>query len=279
MGMRTGTRTGAGPERQGPMWAAGEAYEPYVGRWSRLVAARFVRRLDAAPGGSWRDVGCGTGAVTQAVLDAAEPADVIGVDPSQDYLAYARRHVADRRARFLRADAEHLPFTGSSASAVVSGLVLNFVPDPARAAAEMVRVVRPGRLVGVYLWDYGEGGMEAIRAFWDAATALDPGARALDEAVRFPLCTRAALGGLLAGAGLRDVRTEETRVPTPFRDFADYWTPFLGGQGPAPAYLAGLPEDHRARLRERLRAALPRAADGTIALHARAWAARGRRAA
>lgn len=171
------------------MWAAGEAYEPYVGRWSRLVAARFVRWLDAAPGGSWRDVGCGTGAVTQAVLDAADPAAVVGIDPSEGYLAYARAHVRDPRARFVRADAVHLPFADAAASAAVSGLVLNFVPDAPRAAAEMVRVVRPGGLVGVYLWDYGEGGMEAIRAFWDAATALDPQARTLDEAVRFPLCT------------------------------------------------------------------------------------------
>ncbi|MFF2195508.1 class I SAM-dependent methyltransferase [Streptomyces sp. NPDC058157] len=259
------------------MWAAGEAYEPYVGRWSRLVAARFVRWLDASPGGSWRDVGCGTGAVTRAVLDAAGPAAVVGLDPSEGYLAYAREHVRDPRARFVRADAVNLPFADATASAAVSGLVLNFVPDPPRAAAEMARVVRPGGLVGVYLWDFGEGGMEAIRAFWDAATALDPAAHALDEAVRFPLCTRTALGSLLAGAGLTEVETEEIRVPTPFPDFDDYWTPFLGGQGPAPSYLAALPEDHRAALRERLRAGLPRAADGSIPLHARAWAARGRR--
>lgn len=172
-----------------------------------------------------------------------------------------------------------LPFADAAASAAVSGLVLNFVPDAPRAAAEMVRVVRPGGLVGVYLWDYGEGGMEAIRAFWDAATALDPQARTLDEAVRFPLCTRTALRALLVGAGLADVETEEIRVPTPFPDFDDYWTPFLGGQGPAPTYLAGLPEHRRAALRERLKAALPRAADGSVPLHARAWAARGRRAA
>ncbi|MFG2663729.1 class I SAM-dependent methyltransferase [Streptomyces sp. NPDC048387] len=261
------------------MWASGEAYEPYVGRWSRLVAGRFVRRLDAPPGGSWRDVGCGTGAVTRAVLDTARPAEVVGIDPSESYLAYARAHVRDARARFVRADAVALPFAGSSASAAVSGLVLNFVPDAPRAAAEMVRVVRPGGLVGVYLWDYGEGGMEAIRAFWDAAAALDEGARGLDEAVRFPLCTRAALGALLTGAGLAEVETEEIRVPTRFRDFEDYWTPFLGGQGPAPAYLAALPEAHRAELRERLRDTLPRAADGSLPLHARAWAARGRRAA
>ncbi|WUQ03151.1 methyltransferase domain-containing protein [Streptomyces sp. NBC_00250] len=259
------------------MWVAGEAYEPYVGRWSRPVAHRFVRWTGAAPGGSWRDVGCGTGAVTQAVLDVAEPVTVVGVDPSAGYVAYARKSVTDQRAGFVLADAVNLPFADSTASVAVSGLVLNFVPDAPRAAAEMVRVVRPGGLVGAYVWDFEEGGMEAIRAFWDAASALDPDAAALDEAVRFPLCGRAPLGELLVGAGLEDVDVDEITVPTRFSGFDDYWQPFLGGQGPAPAYVASLSEDHRAGLRERLRSALPRAADGSIALRARAWAARGTR--
>ncbi|MGW6690208.1 class I SAM-dependent methyltransferase [Streptomyces sp. NPDC054961] len=261
------------------MWVAGEAYEPYVGRWSRLVAHRFVRWMGAAPAGSWRDVGCGTGAVTQAVLDVAEPAMVVGVDPSEGYVEYARRTIGDRRARFVLADAVHLPFAEATASVAVSGLVLNFVPDAPRAAAEMARVVRPGGSVGAYVWDYGDGGMEAIRAFWDAARALDPDARALDEAVRFPLCGRAPLGALLVGAGLEDVEVEEIGVLTRFSGFDDYWKPFLGGQGPAPAYVAALPEERRAALRERLRSALPREADGSIPLRARAWAARGRRRA
>ncbi|MCJ1676529.1 hypothetical protein MTF65_04030 [Streptomyces sp. APSN-46.1] len=153
----------------------------------------------------------------------------------------------------------------------------NFVPDPARAAAEMVRVVRPGGWVGVYLWDYGEGGMRAIRAFWDAARAIDRRARALDEAARFPLCGLTPLRELLIGAGLDEVEARAINVPTRFEDFDDYWSPFLGGQGPAPGYLASLPDGHRAELRERLRTALPRAADGSIALTARAWTARGRR--
>ncbi|WP_371680913.1 class I SAM-dependent methyltransferase [Streptomyces sp. NBC_01276] len=259
------------------MWATGEAYEPYVGRWSRLVADRFVRWMGASPGGSWRDIGCGTGAVTRAVLDVADPVSVVGMDPSEGYVDYARRHIADRRARFVLADAVELPFADSTASVAVSGLVLNFVPDPARAAAEMARVVVPGGRVGVYVWDYGEGGMEAIRAFWDAAVALDGQARALDEAVRFPLCARGPLVELLVGAGLEDVEVEEIRIPTGFADFDDYWTPFLGGQGPAPAYLSGLSEGRRLQLRDLLRTALPRAADGSIPLHARAWAARGRR--
>ncbi|WP_030297561.1 class I SAM-dependent methyltransferase [Streptomyces katrae] len=261
------------------MWVAGEAYEPYVGRWSRLVAHRFVRWMDAAPGGSWRDIGCGTGAVTQAVLDAAEPVTVVGVDPSAGYVAYARRNIADQRARFVLADAVNLPFADSTASVAVSGLVLNFVPDAPRAVAEMARVIAPGGQVGVYVWDFGEGGMEAIRAFWDAASALDANALALDEAVRFPLCAEEPLRELLVGAGLEDVEVEGISVATRFSGFDDYWQPFLGGQGPAPTYVASLAEEHRAELRERLRSALPREADGAIPLRARAWAARGRRRA
>ncbi|MFJ3904373.1 class I SAM-dependent methyltransferase [Streptomyces sp. NPDC090025] len=259
------------------MWASGAAYEPYVGRWSRLVADRFVRWLAVGPGGGWRDVGCGTGAVTRAVLAAAQPVAVVGVDRSPEYVAHARARVDDPRARFVVGDATELPFPDRTATAAVSGLVLNFVPDPARAAAELTRTVVPGGRVGVYLWDYGDGGMEAIRAFWDAAIELDPQAAALDEAVRFPLCARGPLGELLRGAGLVDVEVTGIRVPTRFADFDDFWTPFLGAQGPAPAYLATLPPPHRTALRDRLRTTLRRAPDGTIRLHARAWAARGTR--
>ncbi|WP_309136786.1 class I SAM-dependent methyltransferase [Streptomyces sp. CG 926] len=243
------------------------------------MARRFVSLLDAAPGGSWRDIGCGTGAVTQAVLDLAEPETVVGIDPSPGYVQYARRTVTDPRAHFALADAVNLPFADATASVAVSGLVLNFVPDPPRAAAEMVRAVRPGGLVAAYVWDFEEGGMETIRAFWDAASALDPDARALDEAVRFPLCGRAPMRELLVGAGLEGVEVDAIGVPTRFSGFDDFWQPFLGGQGPAPAYVASLPQERRAELRERLRSTLPRAADGSIELRARAWAARGRRTA
>ncbi|MFJ6049718.1 class I SAM-dependent methyltransferase [Streptomyces sp. NPDC092307] len=243
------------------------------------MARRFVSLLDAAPGGSWRDIGCGTGAVTQAVLDLAEPEAVVGIDPSPGYVQYARRTVTDPRAHFALADAVNLPFADATASVAVSGLVLNFVPDPPRAAAEMVRAVWPGGLVAAYVWDFEEGGMETIRAFWDAASALDPDARTLDEAVRFPLCGRAPMRELLVGAGLEDVEVDAIGVPTRFSGFDDFWQPFLGGQGPAPTYVASLPQERRAELRERLRSTLPRAADGSIELRARAWAARGRRTA
>jgi SAM-dependent methyltransferase len=256
------------------LWAAGEVYEPYVGRWSRLVARAFVDWLAVPDGKDWVDVGCGTGAVSQTVLDRANPKSVRGVDPSPGFVDYARAHVGGGRASFEVGDARALPIESASCDAAVSGLVLNFVPEPSRAAAEMARVVRPGGVVAAYLWDY-TGKMELMRYFWDAAVALDPGARELDEGPRFPICQPGPLSALLVGAGLRGVEVRAIDVPTVFRNFDDYWSPFLGGQAPAPAYAMSLSEAGRNALRDRIRAALPIGTDGTIPLIARAWAVRG----
>jgi SAM-dependent methyltransferase len=259
------------------VWASGDAYEPYIGRWSRLVAREFLAWLAAPADARWLDVGCGTGALTEEILGAAAPARVQAADPSLDYLRFARRRVRDRRAAFVAADARALPQRTESVDAAVSGLALNFVPQPDAAAAEMARAVRADGTVAAYVWDYA-GEMQLIRRFWDAAAALDPGAAELDEARRFPVCRPAALEALFRGAGLQGVESRAIDVPTRFRDFDDFWRPFLGGQGPAPGYAMGLAEERRAALRERIRAALPVAADGSIGLVARAWAVRGTRA-
>ncbi|HWX48561.1 MAG TPA: methyltransferase domain-containing protein [Roseomonas sp.] len=260
----------------GQLWAAGEAYEPYVGRWSRLVAAEFLGRLGLPPGGRWLDIGCGTGALSGAILARCEPASVLGVDPSEGFLAHARRHLTDARARFCRGEAQALPVADKAFDAVVSGLVLNFVPDQPKAVAEMRRAARPGGRVAVYVWDYADG-MQMMRRFWDAAAALDPeGAGGRDEALRFALCRPDPLGALFEAAGLRGVEVAAIAVPTVFRDFEDYWTPFLRGGAPAPAYCLSLDEARRAALRERLRATLPTEPDGSIHLSARAWMVQGR---
>lgn len=258
------------------MWASGAAYEPYVGRWSRLVAREFLAWLDLPFGRSWLDVGCGTGALSAMVLEATIPSHLIGVDRSPTYLAYARAHIADARATFAVADALALPFRTQTVDAVVSGLVLNFVPEPGRAVIEMARVVRPGATVALYVWDYA-GQMQLMRYFWDAAAALDPAARELDEGRRFSICRPDALIPLFHAAGLHDVSTRAIDVATDYRDFDDYWSPFLGGQGSAPAYVQTLSVERRETLREHLYDALPIAADGAIRLIARAWAVRGRR--
>lgn len=256
------------------LWACGATYEPYVGRWSRLVAGALLGWLKVAPGGCWLDAGCGTGALTQTSLARALPRQIWGADLSASYLAYARAQTPDERARFVVADVQALPFASGRLDIAVSGLVLNFVPRPGQGVAEMARVVRRGGTVAVYLWDYA-GQMQMMRHFWDAAAALDPAAGELDEGRRFPLCQPEPLADLFASAGLREVEVRAIEVPTDLRDFDDYWSPFLGGQGPAPGYAMSLSAERRAALRERVRQRLPIAADGSIHLVARAWAARG----
>ena len=197
-----------------------------------------------------------------------------GIDPSEGYVQYAREHVSDSRATFRTGDAVSLPLEAASYDAVVSGLVLNFVPEPERAVAEMARVARPGGTLAAYVWDYS-GEMQLMRHFWDAAVALDPAARSLDEGVRFPICKAEPLRRLFSEAGLENVRVQTIDAPTHFRDFDDYWTPFLGGQGPAPGYAMSLTEERRAELRDYIRGHLPTRADGSIHLIARAWAVAG----
>lgn len=262
------------PERK-DTWAAGKLYEPYVGRWSRLVAKDFLTWLDMSPNLDWLDVGCGTGALTGIILQHAKPRSVKGVDPSTGFTEHARAHITDPRATFETADAQSLPFDSARFAAAVAGLVLNFVPEPSLAVREMMRAVESGGVVAAYVWDYA-GKMELMRYFWDAAVELDRAAFALDEGRRFPLCQPEPLAGLFARAGLRDVQVVPIDVPTRFRDFDDYWTPFLGGQAPAPGYAMSLTEERRGALRERIRAKLPIAKDGSIDLIARAWAVRGR---
>ena len=266
------------PDRTGGVdssWDSGGAYELYVGRWSRLVAREFVGWLAVPPGRRWLDVGCGTGALTQTVLEQGAPSEVVGIDPSAAYVASAGARTDDApRAHFEIGDAQALRAAAATFDVVVSGLVLNFVPRAELAIAEMARVTRSGGTVAAYVWDYAEG-MRLMRHFWDAAGALDPKAKELDEGRRFWLCKPEPLSRLFLSAGLEDVEVRAIEVPTYFRDFDDYWSPFLGGQGPAPSYAMSLSEQRRAELRERIRAGLPSDVEGGIPLNARAWAVRG----
>ncbi len=261
---------------KGQVWASGAQYEPYVGRWSRVVAREFLKWLAVPPDKFWLDVGCGTGALTQTILATASPREVKGIDPSQGYVDYARQQTNDPRASFKVGDALSLPFDASSFDAAVSGLVLNFVPDAVKAIAQQARVTRGIGVIAAYVWDYA-GEMQLMRHFWNAACELDPAACELDEGVRYKICKPEPLTKIFRDAGLNRVETRAIDAPTVFRDFEDYWSPFLGGQGPAPSYAMSLSEERRAALRERIRVRLPIRPDGSIHLIARAWACRATR--
>jgi SAM-dependent methyltransferase len=251
-------------------WEHGDAYERFIGRWSSLVAVKFLRWLELPGGLSWVDVGCGTGALSESILDTQRPSSVDGVEPSAGFVRAARQRLSNR-ATVHQAPAEDLPLPGGSADILVSGLVLNFISDLPAALAEMKRVARDG-VVAAYVWDYG-GGMDMLRLFWDAADKVDPDG-IMDEARRFPLCRPDALASAFAHAGLHDPQVVPLDIPTPFSNFDDLWTPFTGGQGAGPSYLVSLDTETQAALKESLRDRVPTNADGSISLTARAWAIR-----
>jgi SAM-dependent methyltransferase len=253
-------------------WERGSPYEQYVGRWSRLVAREFLQWLRIPPGRKWLDLGCGTGALCAAIVDDCSPSSVEGVEPSEGFLEMAKANLAGQ-AMLHQGSAMVIPLEDASIDVVVSGLVLNFIPDQRAALSEMMRVTRSGGTIGAYVWDYA-GKMELMRYFWDAAVELDPGAADLDEGFRFPLCRAEALMALFVGAGLIRPDVAAIDIQTSFANFDDYWQPFLGGQGPAPAYAMSLNETDRMNLRDRLQVRIPMLEDGSISLTARAWAIR-----
>jgi SAM-dependent methyltransferase len=255
-------------------WHAGQPYEQYVGRWSQRVARAFLDWLEPAAGLAWGDVGCGTGALASAVLASCAPSSVFGVDSSEAFVLQARGRLNDPRVKIEVGDATQLPWASDSLDVAVSGLVLNFVSNQEAMVREMARVTRPGGTVAVYLWDYADG-MQMIRHFWDAAAEVDPTSRLLDEGARFPICHPDPLRALFETAGLGRVTTHHIEIPTVFESFDDYWKPFLGKTGPAPAYLASVSDDVREGIRRQLESRVAPTQEGRIELLARAWSAKG----
>lgn len=255
-------------------WTAGSTYEDFMGRWSRQLAPRFVSWLRVPGDAHWLDVGCGTGALTDAICESADPASVVGCDPAEPLIEYARQHSQDGRASFTVAGIGMLPNRAYGYGSVTSLFALNFFPDPEVAIDEMRSLAAGGGTVSACVWDYA-GRMEFLRRFWDVASAEDPKAEELDEGNRFPLCNPEDLSELFRVGGLREIRCDAIEIRTEFSNFDDYWKPFLGGTGPAPSYVATLDAERRIALAGKLERALPRRPDGTIALVARAWVVRG----
>jgi SAM-dependent methyltransferase len=246
------------------MFSVSDGYERFMGRWSRRLAPLFVTFAGVTGGDHVLDVGSGTGALSAAAA-AIESVQVTGIEPAAAYVHYAQEHLD---GHFEVGNAMALPFADDSFDRTLAMLVLNFVPDPAAALQQMIRVTRPGGVVAAAVWDYGEG-MQMLRMFWDAAVALDPAAAPRDER-HMPLCTRGALGGLWRAHSLSDVDEQPLNIDMPFASFDDYWQPFLGGQGPAGVYVSSLAESARRALESRLRTRLD-----DLKLCARAWAVCG----
>ncbi|MBU0984599.1 MAG: methyltransferase domain-containing protein [candidate division Zixibacteria bacterium] len=255
-------------------WDSGNPYDYFMGRWSRRVAGLFIDWLAPRAGLRWLDVGCATGSLSETIIKGRRPAVLTALDTSDNFVA-AAQHKLGNRAMCMVGDALALPLEDASVDVAVSGLVLNVVPEPEMALAEMKRVTAHGGSVAAYVWDYG-GRMDFLRMFWDAVVTLDPEASKLHEAIRFPNTNPEALRSQFESVGLKKIVTVPIEIVTHFCDFDDFWKPFLGGQGPAPSYLQALPEADRHTLRELLHKRLPLQPDGSISLLARAWATRGK---
>jgi SAM-dependent methyltransferase len=257
-------------------WTSGAHYEQWMGRWSRLLAHEFLTWLNLPSGLRWLDVCCGSGVITEAIVERHAPASVVGVDVSPEQISFARQHRTSPNVTFETANATSLPFIDAAFEVVVCGLGLNYLSKPDRALDEFLRVIRPGGTIAVYVWDYADGA-KFLREFWDAAIAIDGEASAFDQGRRFPICSEAGLRGLFDQTALQDVTLHALDVVTRFASFNDCWEPLLTGQGSAPNYLTTRDKGIQAAICERLRNILPVGAQGEIALPARAWAIRARR--
>jgi SAM-dependent methyltransferase len=260
--------------QQRNIFAESDAYEQFMGRWSRRLAPLLVKFASVEERDSVLDIGSGTGALAFAMAEAILSVRVTGVDPSSRYVRYAQARTPSDRVQFSAGDAQALQMPDATFDKTLSLLVMNFIPDPVKALREMIRVTRPGGVVAAAVWDYGEG-MEMLRVFWDEAVALDATVDARDER-HMPLCRRGELAAFWRAGGLQQVEEQPVVIELSFVSFDDYWLPFLGGQGPAGAYATSRSEAARVALASRLRRRLlAERQEGAFALQARAWAVKG----
>ena len=249
-----------------------DIYDRFVGRYSPHLARAMCDAAQVRPGQRALDVGCGSGALVFALAEVLGAENVTGVDPSEPFVEATRARVPG--ARVLIGSGESLPFADGEFDATLSQLVVNFLADPEQALSEMSRVTRRGGVVAGCVWDYG-GEMTMLRAFWDAAAALDPEhATPLMEAHTMRFARPEELGDLWRNAGLTDVEVSPIVVEASYESFDDLWAPFPTGVGPAGAYAASLDDDARARLRDEYARRLGQP-EGPFTLSARAWCAVG----
>lgn len=255
------------------MFTASDAYERFMGRWSRQLAPRLLTFTGLEDGDAVLDIGSGTGAMADAVVAASTSATVVGIDPSPAYVDAATFRRRSDRATFEVGDGQEMRFASDRFNRTVSLFAMNFIPDPRKALDEMVRVTRHGGTIAAAVWDYGDG-MEMLRHFWDEAVAHNPSAAARDER-HMPLSASGELAALWRAHGLIQVVEEPLVIEMAFSSFDDFWSPFREGQGPAGAYVTSLSADQCGQLEARLRERLSTDPSGALRLRARAWAVRG----
>lgn len=252
----------------------GAAYEQMMGIWSRFAGEIFLDWLAPPAGLRWIDIGCGNGAFTELLVERCNPAEVEGIDPSAEQLAFAQTRPAAWLARFRQGDAMALPFADGSFDAAVMALVLVFVPDPAKGVSEMARVVVPGGSVVTYMWDMLGGGFP-LDPIYDEIKAMG---LAATRPPRMDASRMDALRELWTAAGLEDVQTREITVRRQFASFDDFWTTSLKSPVLRPA-VAAMKAEEVETLISRVRSRLPADPDGRITCNARAHAIKGRRPA
>ena len=254
-------------------WDSGEAYDSFMGRWSKLVAPEFLKWLDLPGHLSWLDIGCGTGVLSEAILDHCTPSEILSVDPTEAFLELAKERLPVG-SRIMTGNASNIPVTDEKFDVITSGLALNFFPDLQNALSEMKRVAKPKGIITAYVWEYPER-MDFLRYFWDTVFQVDPESLKLKEGIHFPVCNAESLSASFREAGLIDIATNIIVIDTDFICFDDYWTPFFGGQGPAAGYLVSLSNELQTEIKIQVRSKLPFEADGSIKMNAKALAIRG----
>ena len=261
-------------EAEAKMFAASAGYERFMGRWSRLLAPPYIAFAGVKNGERVLDVGTGTGSLAAAVEASMPASEIVGVDPSEGFIASAQKNAKSTRVHFEVGDAQALKFKDASFDNTLALLVMNFVPDHNKAIAEMRRVTRAQGVVSACVWDY-DAGMQMLRFFWDEAVALDPAVEPRDER-HMKLSRQGQLGDLWKKAGLIGIKEEPLVIDQAYASFNDYWEPFTKGAGPGGAYVVSLSQDRRQKLETSMRRRLlGDRQDGPFTLKARAWCVRG----
>lgn len=258
--------------KQSDQWGNGDPYEFFMGRWSSLMAVEFLNWLNIDSSKMWLEIGCGTGALSESIIDKAKVQKLICIEPSMAFLNAAKNRVG-QEVEFILGDASDLPVESNSMDVIVSGLALNFFSDLDKALDEMKRVAVNGATLAAYVWDYS-GRMDFLRIFWDAAINIDPEAISFDEAIRFPICNEINLQALFNRNGYKDSEVVALDIKTVFKDFNDFWDPFLGRQGPAPGYYNSLEKEKQEALRCLIQKKIKYEKDGSINMIARSFAIR-----